>query len=375
MDFCDPWTDISDSESHDDQEAHPAEEEPPEQPEDTVPDPWDIHNMDPWPFLGPPHAPETPVAEPVRSPSEEVLAMAWGDLHSVSNSWPVTIELQDERNQMELEDHLATQQRQMDQDERNQMELEDHYATHQRRMDQEEEQSNWYTNWSTLGSLLDCKTEPSSNSPSEEDPALQAGQESEYEEITEETKRPAGPVPEPSAPPRAAQAAGQPVPDPAKAQPPWRTNVWTTYWNHYPEPAAATTSNYSRPSVTHHGSSMPASAAASVPSPDMPQVPGKGGYGPTRDHYNTGWKAKVAWFIFNYRAGDYTRCDTILQEYLGNPPQPHQIRPAPGQKGGKDGATWAQKAIWLLDAYQARKYTKVDGLCKWQLDNIVFSPQ
>ena len=63
------------------------------------------------------------MAEPARGPSEEVLAMAWGDLHSVSNSWPVTIELQDERNQMELEDHLATQQRQMDQDERNQMEL------------------------------------------------------------------------------------------------------------------------------------------------------------------------------------------------------------------------------------------------------------
>ena len=214
MDLCDPWADTSDNESHGSQEIQPAHEDSSEEPEDTGPDPFTIDTVDPWPFLRSSPTPEAPTPEPARSPSEEVLAMAWGDLHSVSNSWPVAIEVQDERNQMELEDHFATQHRQTDQDERNQMELEDHFATLQRQMDQEEEQANWYSNWATLGGMFDCKTEPSSNSPSEEDPALQAGQQSEYEDVLEETQKPAVSVPEPLAPPRAAQAAGQPVPDP-----------------------------------------------------------------------------------------------------------------------------------------------------------------
>lgn len=84
MDLCDPWADTSDNESHGSQEIQPAHEDSSEEPEDTGPDPFTIDTVDPWPFLRSSPTLEASIPEPTRSPSEEVLAMAWGDLLAMS---------------------------------------------------------------------------------------------------------------------------------------------------------------------------------------------------------------------------------------------------------------------------------------------------
>ena len=123
---------------------------------------------DPWQFLGPPGEVPMEPMQPLQHPEEETLALAWGDLHSSHNGWPVAIAPARERDEMEVEDAQSMSQR---------------------IADQEEEQANWYGAIAAIAANLDCecKAEPPSSEPSEEDPALEEDQDqSENEDVKEE---------------------------------------------------------------------------------------------------------------------------------------------------------------------------------------------
>ena len=325
MDLCDRWTHPSDNEEEVHQEEiQPADPHGGSSTEDEWPDP-EEELPDPWQLLGPAQDPPARPMEALQEPEEETLAMAWGDLQSTHNDWPVAIAPHEERNQMEVEDV---------------------YSMAQREVDHEEEQTTWYETIASIASNLtiDCKTEPPSSPPSEEDPALQFHQDQEeYEDVVEETKQA---VPEPAAPPR-----------PATTTPPWRTIEWQNYWQHYPVPGTSSSSSYSRPGPYHGEASRAAPAPAYGPSRDQAR---------DRNQFVTGWKAKVCYFVSAWNHQDFTRCDHLLAEFLGSPPQDHQLT----QPGDKGGANWATKAKWLMEAYQSQDHGKVTRLANWHFDHI-----
>lgn len=168
MDLCDPWTGPSDQEDQDDQDdSQPQSDHDDAATEDEWPEP-EEQWPDPWQFLGPPREVPMEPMQPLQHPEEETLALAWGDLHSSHNDWPVAIAPARERDQMEVEDAQSMSQR---------------------IADQEEEQANWYGAIAAIAANLDCecKTEPPSSEPSEEDPALEEDQDqSENEDVKEE---------------------------------------------------------------------------------------------------------------------------------------------------------------------------------------------
>ena len=163
MDLCDPWTGPSDQEDQDDQDDSQPQSDHDDAATEEWPEP-EEQWPDPWQFLGPPR--EVPMEH--MQPLQHPLALAWGDLHSSHNDWPVAIAPARERDQMEVEDDQSMSQR---------------------IADQEEEQANWYGAIAVIAANLDCecKTEPPSSEPSEEDPALEEDQDqSEYEDVKEE---------------------------------------------------------------------------------------------------------------------------------------------------------------------------------------------
>lgn len=172
MDLCDPWTDPSDQEDQDDQDdSQPQSDHDDAATEDEWPEP-EEQWPDPWQFLGPPREVPMEPMQPLQHPEEETLALAWGDLHSSHNDWPVAIAPARERDQMEVEDAQSMSQR---------------------IADQEEEPANWYGAIAAIAANLDCecKTEPPSSEPSEEDPALEEDQDqSENEDVKEEARMP-----------------------------------------------------------------------------------------------------------------------------------------------------------------------------------------
>ena len=326
--------------NQDDQED--AQEGSDQASEDAWPDP-EEQWPDPWQFLGPPQEVPMPAIQPLQHPEEEMLAMAWGDLHSARNDWPVAIAPARERDQMEVEDANSMAQRGIDQD---------------------EEQASWYETMAAIASTLecDCKTEPPSSEPSEEDPALQEHQDQdqeEYECIKEEAIEYQDAKEEPTELSQAKMETKAEVPEPAlppshaTPPPPWRTTTWHNYWSHNPVTDARSSS--SRPGPYSAGPSRPAAAPSYGPHPTR-----------DRNTYMTGWKAKVCYFLSAWNHQDLTRCDQLPAEFLSSPPQDHQLT-APGDKGG---ANWATKAQWLMDAYQNQDHAKVTRLANWHFDHI-----
>ena len=171
--------------------------------------------------------------------------------------------------------------------------------------DQEEEQANWYGAIAAIAANLDCecKTEPPSSEPSEEDPALEEDQDqSENEDVKEEAIEYQDAKKEPTELSHAKKETKAEVPEPAlppshATPPPWRTAAWQNYWSH--DPATGASSSYSRPGPYHAEASCPAAAPAYGPS----RQPAS-----SRDQYMTGWKAKVCYFLSAWNHQGYTRC-------------------------------------------------------------------
>ena len=133
------------------------------------------------------------------------------------------------------------------------MEVEDAQSMSQKIADQEEEQANWYGAIAAIAANLDCecKTEPPSSEPSEEDPALEEDQDqSENEDVKEEAIEYQDAKKEPTELSHAKKETKAEVPEPAlppshATPPPWRTAAWQNYWSH--DPATGASSSYSRP--------------------------------------------------------------------------------------------------------------------------------
>lgn len=84
---------------------------------------------------------------------------------------------------------------------------------------------------------------------------------------------------------------------------------------------------------------------------------------PGQSQYQTGWKAKVCWFLVAHTTNQQVECDVIMEQWTHKPPQDHQVA-----QGG-----WAYKAKELLDAHQAGASQKVANLVAWQPGSFVFT--
>ena len=88
---------------------------------------------------------------------------------------------------------------------------------------------------------------------------------------------------------------------------------------------------------------------------------------PNLSQYQTGWKAKVCWFLVAHTTNQQVECDYIMEQWTFHPPQQHQV-----SQGG-----WAAKAKELLDAHQAKatqRGCQFGGMATWQLCFHILAP-